>query len=65
MVGMPMSAWVNRVILAVGRPLPVFPQEPTSSGRPGTSEICLSGRRTSISASGPHRKQAKGYRIVR
>jgi hypothetical protein len=30
----------NRVILAIGRPLPVFPRERTSSGRPGTSEKC-------------------------
>src|SRR5512140_3078346 len=27
--------------LAVGRPLPVFPLERTSSGRPGPSEMCL------------------------
>jgi uncharacterized protein YjiS (DUF1127 family) len=31
---------VNRAILAVSRSLPAFPEERTSSGRPGTSEKC-------------------------
>ena len=32
--------WVNRVTLAVGRPLPVYPDERTSSDRPGMSGWC-------------------------
>ena len=32
--------WVNRVTLVVGRPLPVYPDQRTSSDRPGMSGWC-------------------------
>jgi hypothetical protein len=35
--------WVNRVTLVVGRPLPVFPKQRTSSDRPGMSGGAISG----------------------
>jgi hypothetical protein len=33
-------SWVNRVTLTVGRPLPVYPDQRTSSDRPGVSGWC-------------------------
>jgi hypothetical protein len=32
--------WVNRFVLATGQPLPVYPDERTSSNRPGCSGSC-------------------------
>jgi hypothetical protein len=32
--------WVNRFVLATGQPLPVYPDERTSSDRPGCSGSC-------------------------